>query len=227
MNKKELKKAFDEKLISEEKFKEELFRLETELKTKKKASRIYESLNDEEFVKLLEATDKEHHKVAFILAYGAGLRVEEITGGTDEEGVIHEKLQAEDISFKENKIHVRQGKGGKDRMTIIPKWLKVKHLELLPIKCGARSLEAVFKRNSYKAGINRIIGYFTRKGKQVAINRFHFHCLRHSFATNLLRDGVPVNHVQTLMGHKNLATTSRYTQVNAIDAIQMAMDKRR
>ena len=216
MNKKELKKAFEEKLITEEQYKEELFKAETEAGKKKKSSRIYESLNEEEFVKLLDATKQEAHRVAFILAYGAGLRVGEIIS-----------LQPEDIMFKENKIHVRQGKGSKDRTTIIPQWMKQKHLEVLPLKIGSRALEAVFLRTSFKAGINRQIGTFTRGGKEVPINRFHFHCLRHSFATNLLRDGVPVNHVQTLMGHENLATTSRYTKVNAIDAIAMALEKRK
>jgi len=122
MNKKELAKAFEEKLISEEKYKQELFALETAPKQPRKAKRIYESLNEEEFIKLLKATKMEHHRLAFILAYGSGLRIGEILA-----------LKPEDVNLKEHKIFIRQAKGSKDRIVNTPKWLKEKHLKLMPL----------------------------------------------------------------------------------------------
>jgi integrase len=54
--------------------------------------------------------------------------------------------------------------------------------------------------------------------------RLHFHCLRHSFASNLIRAGVNPVHVKELMGHSNLATTLKYTHVD-IDDLRGAVSK--
>ena len=188
--------------------------VKNEEKPKRKASRIYESLNEEEFIKLLNVTKKKHHRLAFILAYGAGLRISEICA-----------LQKEDVNLQEHKIFIRQAKGNKDRIVNTPKWLRQAHLTHLPLKIGQRAIEAVFLRNTLKCGINRVIGSFQRAGKDVPIYRFHFHCLRHSYATRALEKGVPTHHLQVLMGHNNLATTSRYTKANPVDAIQSILDK--
>ncbi len=119
MNKQELKKAYDEGLINQESYKDELFKSETAPRPKKKEKRIYEHVNDDDFIKLLKHTKKPHHRIAFLLGFASGLRVSEIIGGRRNDGTIMQKLQPEDIHLKEHKIFVRQAKGRKDKLIVV------------------------------------------------------------------------------------------------------------
>ena len=220
MDKATLKKSFQEGLINEEKFKNELFKLETTEKPKRKPKRIYEKVNKEDFKKLLAVTKKPEHKIAFILAWGSGCRISEIAGGKRADGTMMKKLMPEDIHLKEHKIFIRQAKGMKDRITYSPRELKQKDLKYFPIKIGKRAVQGAFLRISLKAGINWKIGTYMRKGKEVPLYRYHFHCLRSSFVTRLLDRGVPPHQVQLLAGHSNLSTTSGYAKANPDDAIE-------
>lgn len=225
MNKKELKKAYEEGLINEIKYKDELFNLETTEKPEKKPIRVYEEVNENDFIKLIQHTKKKEHKLAFILGYGAGLRISEIAGGKRADGTIMEKLKAEDIHIKEHKIFIRQAKGMKDRVTYAPKWLKQNDLKYFPLKIGRRAIQRAFLRNSIAAKINWQVGEYIRKGKEVPIYRYHFHCLRSSFVTRLLNKGVPIHQVQLLAGHSNLSTTSKYAKTNPTDAIANILER--
>ncbi len=223
MNKQELKKAFEEGLITQEQYKDELFKLETAPKETKRAKRIYEHVNDEDFIKLLKHTRKPQHRIAFVLGFASGLRVSEIVGGLRSDGTAMQKLQPEDIHLKEHKIFVRQAKGRKDRVTYAPKQLKEKDLKYFPLKLGKRALQSAFLKHSIKAGVNWQIGTYLRNGKEVPIYRYHFHCLRSSFVTRLLNEGVPAHHVMLLAGHESLSTTTGYAKSNPVDAIEQVM----
>jgi len=183
-------------------------------KKKRKARRIYEGLSEEEFTKLLNITKKPHHKLAFLLAYGSGLRISEVIN-----------LQKSDVDLKSNRVFIRQGKNSKDRAVHTPKQLKEKHIESLPFTITQRALEAVFLRNTLKVGINKVIAHYMANGKQIPIYKYHFHSLRHSFALRALDKGVPTNVLQAILGHDSLATTDRYTKVNQTDAIAKIMEK--
>jgi integrase len=180
----------------------------------RKVQRIYESPTEEEFAKLIAIPKKLILETGYVLAAGCGMRLGEVLN-----------LQPEDVDLKLKRIFIRQGKGSKDRIVNTPKWLKEKHVKCLPIKITARAIEASFLRHSMKAGINKIIGYYTAKGKQIPIYKYHFHSLRHFFATRAIEKGLPLNFLQSILGHQNLATTSRYTKANPVDAIQAVMDK--
>lgn len=225
MNKKELKKAYDEGLIDESKYKDELFKFETMEKPVKKPKRIYEEVNEADFIKLIKYTKKKEHQLAFILGYGSGLRISEIAGGKRSDGTIMEKLSQEDIHIKEHKIFVRQAKGMKDRVTYSSKWLKQSDLKYFPLKIGRRAIQRAFLRNSIKAKINWKVGTYIRGGKEVPIYRYHFHCLRSSFVTRLLNKGIPIHQVQLLAGHSNLSTTSGYAKASPVDAIANILDR--
>jgi len=225
MNKQELKKAYESGLINEDKYKDELFKLETTEKPEKKPKRIYEEVNEADFIKLIKYTKKKEHQLAFILGYGSGLRISEIAGGKRADGTIMEKLGPQDIHIKEHKIFIRQAKGMKDRITYSSKWIKQSDLKYFPLKMGRRAIQKAFLRNSLKAKINWEIGSFKRNGKDVPIYRYHFHCLRSSFVTRLLNEGVPIHQVQLLVGHANISTTSGYAKGNPNDAISNILDK--
>lgn len=155
------------------------------------------AIDEEEFTELIKVTKNEHHKIAFLLGYGAGMRVSEVI-----------KLEPRDIDFKERKILIRQGKGSKDRIVPLPDALKPKHLEFIPIKCGCRALQIAFKNALETSGLNKI--------KPDA----HFHSLRHGFATQCVKKGMPIHHIRTLMGHTNISTTNVYLEANPKEALK-------
>lgn len=155
------------------------------------------AIDEDEFYELIKHTKSEHHKVAFLLGYGAGLRVSEVV-----------KLEKRDIDFKEGKILIRQAKGSKDRVVPIPKAFKPKHLEFIPIKCGVRALQIAFKNAIKKARLNE-----TKPNA-------HFHSLRHGFATQCVKKGIPIHHIRTLMGHTNISTTNVYLEANPKEALK-------
>lgn len=160
-------------------------------------------LNEEEFIKLIQSTNKDRFKVAFLLGFGSGLRVSEIVN-----------LKRENINIKERRIFISAGKGEKDRVVPLPKGFKDKYLSLLPLpfkntNTGIRSLELAFKSSIRKAGLN---------------DNLHFHSLRHSFAQNCIKKGIPLNQIQLLMGHSNLATTSIYMKARPDEALKSYED---
>ena len=210
MNKKELKKAFDEGLISKEEYGSKLVELAS-APNEKKEKRIYDGLSDEEFIKLLSVVKKPVHYLCFILAAESGLRVSEIVN-----------LSVDDINLKEHKMFLRQAKGSKDRIVNTPKHLRQRHLKYLPVKIKTRAISKAFLNASKRAGINKVI-YIDEAGRPRY--KYHAHCLRHYYALTLLKNGIPVNDVQRLLGHANLATTSRYSQSNPEDAIARMLEK--
>lgn len=119
-------------------------------------------------------------------------------------------------------MFIRQAKGSKDRIVNTPKHLRQRHLRYLPVNIKTRAISKAFLNASKRAGINKVI-YTDEAGRPRY--RYHFHCLRHRFCLNLLKKGIPINDVQRLMGHSNLATTSRYSQSNPEDAIARLLEK--
>lgn len=223
MNKQELNKMYKEGLLTEDKYKDELFKFETTEKPKKKEKRIYEHVNLDDFMKILNHTKKPEHRLGFLLGFFSGLRISEITGGKRSDGTIMNKLQPEDIHIKEHKIFVRQAKGRKDRITYAPRQLKERDLKYFPLKLGKRALQTAFLRNSLKAGVNWKIGTYMRGDKEIPFYRYHFHCLRSSFVTRALDAGVPPHQVMLLAGHASLTTTTGYAKSNPTDAIDQLM----
>jgi integrase/recombinase XerD len=153
------------------------------------------SISQEEFDSIISITKKPHHKLAFVLGFCSGMRISEIVN-----------LQPVDVDLNNKSIFIRSGKGERDRVVPLPKGFGEKSIKLLPIKCGARALEIVFKKCLIKANI-------TKPG-------LHFHSLRHGFATHALNNNIPINQVQLLLGHSNVATTSIYIRANPKDALK-------
>lgn len=150
---------------------------------------------------LINQIQNSKHKLMISLSYGAGLRVSEIIN-----------LKKKDISLDELLLTVRQGKGRKDRLTLLPEKL-VSDLNIFVAgkqnndyvfiserggQLSTRAMQKAFDIAKQKAGINKPAS---------------FHSLRHSFATHLLENGVDIRYVQELLGHSNIRTTQIYTKV--------------
>lgn len=162
-----------------------------------------QSINPDDFKKIIEQVDTSRksgkiNRFAFLLAYESGLRVSEVC-----------KLQKADINLQQKSIFIRDAKFSKDRVVPLPSTWKSYMINFLPINKGVRALEKAFKLACKKAGVNSI---------------YHFHSLRHSFATRCLERGMPINQVSMLMGHSSIGTTNIYVQANPIDALKKYED---
>lgn len=159
-----------------------------------KARKLPKCVRPEEFILLIKAVPKKKKlvRVAFLLAYGAGMRVSEV-------------LRCSPEHFRETSIFIPESKYGVERIVPIPKGWKKEFTTMLPIPKSIRSLERWFKKYASKASLNPA---------------YVFHSLRHGFATRAVESNIPLNQVQALLGHSNLATTSIYTKANPKDALK-------
>jgi site-specific recombinase XerD len=159
-------------------------------------------LSPEEVARLLDAAPGLKYKAALSVAYGAGLRANEVIS-----------LKVCDIDSKRMLIRVEQGKGHKDRYVMLSPHL----LDLLRAWWrAARPQGWLFPgRNPVQPMTTRQLNRACHAAAQVAeINkRVSLHTLRHSFATHLLEQNTDVRVIQVLLGHSNLDTTALYTRV--------------
>jgi site-specific recombinase XerD len=161
-------------------------------------------LSSTEVERLLSELGSLKMQAIVMAAYGAGLRVSEVC-----------RLRVEDIDSQRMVITVRDGKGGRDRMTMLPRGL----LDLLraywkqerptgPELFPGRKPETVLTR----AAVNKALKQATRRAQ--IRKRVTPHCLRHCFATHLLEAGTDLRTLQVLLGHASIRTTVRYAQVS-------------
>jgi site-specific recombinase XerD len=159
-------------------------------------------LTAEEIDQFFAAVGLAKHRAVLMLCYGSGLRIAEAVS-----------LQIGDIDGKRMLVRVRQGKGGKDRYSVIgprmllilreywklqrpAKWLFPSHRTDEHIQPG--TIQQICKDACRIAGITK---------------RVTPHVLRHSFATHLLENGADTRVIQVLLGHKRIDSTARYTAV--------------
>lgn len=138
------------------------------------------------------------HKAIISLAYSVGLRVSEIIN-----------LKIEDIDSKRMIIHIKNGKGRKDRIVPLSEnilkllreyWLEYRPKEYLfngqtTLQYSSTSCNAIVKK------------YIDQK--------YHFHLLRHSCFTHLIENGTDCRIIQKIAGHSNIKTTEGYMQVSS------------
>ena len=163
-------------------------------------------LSKREVELIFSCTSNLKHRAILTTTYSAGLRISEAT-----------RLKVSDIDSERMTIRVNEGKGFKDRYTLLGE----RNLEILrryykayrpsewlfpgrnlsePVSVSC--VQRVFKASLHKAGIKK---------------KASVHTLRHSFATHLLESGVDLYYIQRLLGHKSAGTTSVYLHVTGKD----------
>jgi len=182
----------------------------------KREKKLPNVLSGSEVLRLLQAVSYLKHRAILYLTYSAGLRVGEVV-----------RLRLQDLDLARNTVFLRQGKGRKDRYTVlsaaafslVQQYLAEARPEtwLFPGQdprrhLSERSVQKVFEQAKTKAQLT----------KDVTV-----HSLRHSFATHLLEAGVDLRLIQELLGHKNIKTTELYTHVSTRDIrrIQSPLDR--
>lgn len=175
-----------------------------QLPMRKQKKTVYKVLTKEELSTFFNVCDNFKFKTIFMLVYGSGLRIGEVAN-----------LRVEDIDSKKMRIFVREGKGNKERYTILPK----QSLEML------RTYWSKYRQNKRRG---RIFLSETGKAITVGVIREHFRkyrrkakinekatvqTLRHNFATDLIERGATLIQVKELMGHSNIRSTMAYVHV--------------
>ena len=164
-------------------------------------------LSPEEVGRMIDGTTNLMHRTLLMVLYGTGVRRTELS-----------LLKVADIDSKRMVIHIRQGKGSRDReVPLSPKllealreyWLwKKPRVYLFPSTKGRRGMEApmadkvvwwAVREAARRAGITRNIGP---------------HTFRHSFATELLEAGTDLRTIQLLLGHSRLEDTTLYLHLS-------------
>jgi integrase/recombinase XerD len=192
----------------------------------KRPIRLPEVMSQEEVRRLFQCASSRLHRIWLLMLYATGIRREELV-----------RLKIGDIDSDRMLIHIRQGKGRKDRNVMLsPKllqelrdywrWANPKPKTYLfpgkgphpnaDVPIDSRSVFNAVQQAAKRAGLDK---------------RVHPHTLRHCFATHLLESGADLRTIQLLLGHADLKTTSRYlhlserhlrTTVSPLDSLQLA-----
>ncbi|MBU1051334.1 MAG: tyrosine-type recombinase/integrase [Nanoarchaeota archaeon] len=174
-----------------------------EIPIRKKEKTLPKVISVEKIRGMVDATDNLKHKIVLKLLYSSGLRLQELID-----------LKRSDMDFDRGMIHVRKGKGKKDRMTLMSEALK---MDLLKYYSKEKfETDYVFEGRNGKYTKKSVQKVLKELGKRVGI-RVTPHMLRHSFATHLLEQGTDIRHIQKLLGHSDLSTTEIYTKVSNKD----------
>lgn len=141
-------------------------------------------------------TSKERAIIELLLS--SGLRVSELTS-----------LEIDDVNFNDMSIHVRKGKGSKER-TVYMNDLARTHLQAYLMERGnlTRNLFANVKKEALNAGGVRHI--LKTIGSRAGVDNVHPHRFRRTFATGLASRGMDIQEIQKLLGHTNINTTLEY-----------------
>ncbi len=137
--------------------------------------------------------------------FETGLRVSELV-----------RVEAADLDFTERTIRVREGKGGKDRLVLFTEDLG----QQLRLHLDGRHRGALFESNRARPYSTRMIQHLVKAVARKAgvEKKISPHTYRHSMATFLRNQGVPLDVVQLLLGHENPRTTQLYTRLSVAAA---------
>ncbi|MDD7149704.1 MAG: tyrosine-type recombinase/integrase [Mycoplasma sp.] len=167
-------------------------------------SRFPKIISKQDFIKMFNSEFNLKHKLWIMLAYGSGLRISEVAS-----------LKVSDILSKEHKIRVI-GKGNKERYAPLPDFT-LKLLRLYWIQNKDKITNNYFFPGKYKATKDTCITSFGIKEAFEKIKENNnlddsitFHTLRHSYATEFIKNGGDIWELKNILGHSSINTTSMY-----------------
>lgn len=180
------------------------------------SSKLPPVMSSEEIRKLIDTVKNLKHRTIIMLLYSSGLRVSEIA-----------HLKIADIDSKSMRIKVVQGKGAKDRYTLLSQAVL---LELRAYYLIYKPKEYLF--NGQGAGrpmsVRNIQLLVQQALANIGLTSKHYtvHTIRHSFATHLVDNGTDLHTVKELLGHSSMQTTLRYLHLSTkrIEAIANPYD---
>lgn len=179
-------------------------------------------LNREKILQMINTvkrTTKEYtlkHRLIIEMIYSSGLRLSELIN-----------LKVGNIDFYHKRIFVREGKGAKDRITIVSEMALKDIQEYIKVRRHQSNPYLFDKGTAYHISGRTVWKVLQRQARECCIaQNVHPHLLRDSFATHLLESGVDSRYIQRLLGHARLETTTKYTRVADVNlmAIKSPLD---
>lgn len=179
-----------------------------QLPMRKRKKGVYKVLTKEELSTFFNCVDDYKFKTIFMIAYGSGLRIGEIVN-----------LHISDIDSKKMRIFVREGKGNKERYTILSKTsLEMLRTYWSKYRKPVKSDKIFLTESDEPMTVGVIRDRFRRYRRKARLNeKVTMHTLRHCYATNLIENGATLIQVKELMGHSNIRSTMEYIHVANID----------
>jgi site-specific recombinase XerD len=173
----------------------------------KAPQRLPSILSVEEAARLIEAADGLYHRTMVMMLYSTGMRSAELL-----------QLQVPDIDSRRMLIHIRQGKGGRDRyvplsptllatLRVYYRWMRPQTWLFPGTVHNWRADKPITKRVLW----NAVVVAATRAGFR---RRVSPHLIRHSYATHLLESGADLRTIQLLLGHVNIRHTALYLHLS-------------
>ena len=179
---------------------------EIDLVYPKRQDRLPVILSEEEVARLIESAITSYHRVILMTLYGTGLRREELC-----------RLKVTDIDSQRMVVHVRQGKGNKDRdVTLSPRLLEVLRAYWKWRKPKTYLFPSLYRKNPEQPIDSHTVWYAVREAARRAgiKKKVSPHLLRHSWATHLLERGTDLKTIQVLLGHVDLEATTIYLHLS-------------
>jgi integrase/recombinase XerD len=173
----------------------------------KAPQRLPSILSVEEMARLIEAADSLYHRTMLMVLYSTGMRSAELL-----------QLQVADIDSRRMLIHIRHGKGGRDRyvplsptlletLRVYYRWMRPKTWLFPGTVHNWRVDKPITKRVLWNAVVLAAERADLRK-------RVSPHLIRHSYATHLLERGADLRTIQLLLGHVNIRHTALYLHLS-------------
>lgn len=171
-------------------------------------------LSKTEIARLLEAPNNIKHRAILEVLYSSGIRLQECCD-----------LELCDIIRERNLLHIKSGKGKKERYTILSN-KALKTLTFYYYSCRPQKylFEGFYGKQYSKRSVEKLVSAAAQKAgikKNVSP-----HILRHSFATHLHENGVSLQIIQKLLGHTDIKTTTIYSHIStqSISAVVNPLD---
>ncbi|MBN1275204.1 tyrosine-type recombinase/integrase [Candidatus Woesearchaeota archaeon] len=186
---------------------------DVEVPKKRKPKILPKVLSKEQIKKIIDSTENLKHRLVIKLLYSSGLRLQELIN-----------LKRAHVDFDRGLINVVQGKGKKDRVTLLSNELRLDLLKYYSLTTFQTPYVFEGRKGKYsKKSVQKVL---EKAGKAIDAELTP-HMLRHSFATHLLEAGVDIRFIQKLLGHADVKTTEVYAYVSnqSLAAIENPLDR--
>jgi site-specific recombinase XerD len=182
----------------------------------KEPQKLPEILSQREVTRIIQSSSNLKHRAILIVTYGAGLRAAEVAS-----------LRVNDLDKERSLIHIRQGKGNKDRYVLLSPmmletlrayWKTCRSPQIKEAVSQGKLMQEnvfLFPNRFGKALSSSSVGSIYTQAKQKAEikKKGGVHALRHAFATHALESGADLYTIQQLLGHSSLNSTVRYLRM--------------